>query len=164
MPKIKILAIDPGVTSGYCFAEMERKDPGSMDFTNINLRPEQHIDDVEDCWDRIEEFAPRYIICEDFEYRNKSRSGLVLFSVQLIGVVSLYELKSQQQCAVYLQPASQGKSYYSNVLLKKLGVYKPGTAWEHSMDATRHLLHWLTFGAGYQYTQGHDIKDLVKLV
>lgn len=160
---MKILAIDPGVTTGYCMAEIA---PTILKSIEIRIQPEQHLDDVEDCWDRIEAFQPRYIVCEDFEYRNKSRSGLVLFSVQLIGIASLYELKSREpyQCSLYMQKAAEGKGYYTNPLLKQLGVYKAGTVWEHSMDATRHLLHWLTFNAGYQYTQGHDIKDLVKLV
>lgn len=162
MSPIKILAIDPGVTSGYCFAEFRNVDHSTD--VEIRLRPEQYCDDVEELWDRIEKFQPRYIICEDFEYRNQARSGLILFSVQLIGVVSLYELKSQKQCAIYMQKAAQGKSYYTNTQLKNLGVFKPGESWEHSMDATRHLLHWFTFGAGYQFTQGHDIKDLVELV
>lgn len=156
---MKILAIDPGVTSGYCFAEL---DP--VGWKRLEIRPEQHVDDVDGVWDRIKEFEPRYIICEDFEYRNKSRHGLVLFSVQAIGVVRLYEFKAITQISVVLQTAATGKGYYTNKLMKDMGVFKPGAAWEHSMDATRHLLHWLTFREGYQYIQGTDIKDIVRII
>lgn len=165
---MKILAIDPGVTSGYCFATLEGTitrhiNEETVNNLSINITPYQQIDDVEDCWDRIEKFQPDYLICEDFEYRNKARAGLVLFSVQLIGVCNLYALKAAK-CSLTLQTAATGKGYYTNDLLKKVGVYKPGAAWEHSMDATRHLLHWLTFREGYQFIQGKDIKDIVRLV
>lgn len=157
---MKILAIDPGVTTGYCFAELR---PTILRDIELVITPEQHLDDVEDCWNRIEKFGPRYIICEDFEYRNKSRSGLVLFSVQLIGIANLYAAKAQQ-CATILQTGATGKGYYTNKLLKDLGVFKPGDAWDHSMDATRHLLHWLTFREGYQFIQGKKMEDIVRLI
>jgi hypothetical protein len=145
---VKILAIDPGVTSGFCYARIAQN-------TLLEFYPFQAIDDVEDMWDRIEAFKPRYIICEDFEYRSgKGRSGLNLFPVQLIGVVKLYELKAQQQCAVFMQKASTGKSYYNDVNLKAKGFYRRGVP--HGMDATRHLLQWFTFGAGYKYNNGNQ--------
>lgn len=153
--------MDPGVTTGYCFAELENVNHS----TDVKLTtwPKQYVDDVDELWDRIEAFGPRYIVCEDFEYRNRSRAGLVLFSVQAIGVARLYSLKTPQQCDITLQKAAQGKGYYTNTLLKKLGVYKPGENWEHSMDATRHLLHWLTFSSGYQLIEGQNMADIIKL-
>ena len=47
------------------------------------------------------------------------------------------------------QSASTGKAYYSNDKLKQHGVYVKGTA--HARDATRHLLHYITFGEGNQW-------------
>jgi len=161
---LRILGIDPGRTTGYCFAHLLNVSD-ELNSPVLLIDPRQHMDDVDDLWDRIAEFKPRYIICEDFEFRNKARAGLVLFSVQLIGITRLYELKGapllKHQCAVTLQKAAQGKGYYSDLLLKQIGVYKRGVP--HGMDATRHLLHWMTFGAGYSMIQGLDIGKLVKL-
>lgn len=145
---MRIMSIDPGVTSGMCYAKIDQAITDSV----LEFYPFEAIDDVEEMWDRIEAFKPRYIVCEDFEFRaGTRRTGLVLFSVQLIGIVNLYCLKAQQS-AVFLQKASTGKSYYTDATLKKNGFYRKGAP--HGMDATRHLLHWFTFGAGYQYNNG----------
>lgn len=150
---MKILAIDPGVTTGYCKME------------NRKLRPEQHMHEVDECWDFVEDYAPDHIICEDFEFRGRARTNLVLYSVQLIGVVRLYELKRNARMQppfveVFLQKAATGKAYYTNKQLKDLGLHRPGAQWEHSMDATRHLMHWLTFGPGYRFIEGKRITEL----
>jgi len=142
---MRLLAIDPGVTTGYCIGE-------TSDTENIiALRPFQTVDDVDDVWDRLADLQPRYIVCENFEFRQKSRGGLNLFPVQVIGIVRLYEFKAQHQTSVQLQKASEGKGYYTDVQLKRLGIHQRGVP--HGMDATRHLVHWLTFGSGYQITQ-----------
>lgn len=157
---MKILAIDPGVTTGYCLAEIRNVNQSTKIL--IDLHPSQMVDDVDGVWDKLDEIKPRYIVCEDFEFRQKSRAGLVLFSVQVIGVVRLYEIKAEHQIAVYLQKASQGKGYYTDKMLRDVGLYKRGIP--HGTDALRHLCHWLTFGAGSQFTQGHNIKDITRLV
>lgn len=154
---MKILAIDPGVTTGYCLGTLVEDATRSL-----VLQPFQMVDDVDDIWDRLEKIQPRYIVCEDFEFRNRARAGLVLFSVQAIGVVRLYELKAEHQTAVVMQKAAQGKSYYSDTQLKKLNLYKRG--FPHAMDATRHLLQWITFGSGYQLIEGKSIGDIATLI
>jgi hypothetical protein len=148
---MKILAIDPGVTSGYCLAQVASP--------AIALKPFQMVDDVDDIWDRLALLEPRYIICENFEFRQRSRAGLNLFPMQAIGVIRLYELKASHQTSVTLQKASEGKSYFTDAQLKRLGVYKRGLP--HGMDATRHLIHWFTFGSGYQFVQKNDQKYIL---
>ena len=57
---------------------------------------------------------------------------------------------ADHQCGVYLQKPSVGLGgFYSDKMLKQLGFYK--RALPHGMSATKHLLQWATFGAGYQY-------------
>lgn len=156
---LKILAVDPGVTSGYCEATLT-DDRGND--PHIELKPFQMVDDVDDIWRRLEKIKPRYIVCEDFEYRNRSRAGLVLFSVQAIGVIRLYELMAEHQTAVVLQKAATGKGFFTDTQLKNHGAYKRGIP--HAMDATRHLLHWLTFMSGHQLVEGIDLKTIIRLV
>jgi hypothetical protein len=142
MDPILVMSCDPGVTSGYTYAELS---PGEY----CHYYPFQEMDDVSEFWDRLATFGPRYLIMEDFEFRRKSRTGLNLFPVQLIGVAHLYEYRAKQQFALVLQKAAQGKSFYTDTQLKKFDLYKAGIP--HGMDASRHLLQWLTFGAGYQF-------------
>jgi len=152
---IKVIAIDPGGTTGYCYAEISEGE-------YCHYYPFQMVDDVEDLWDRLDRFAPRFIIMEDFEYRQRARAGLDLTPVKLIGVAQLYELKAPHQCALYLQKAATGKAYYRDPTLKQHGLYKRGVP--HGMDASRHLLQWLTFGAGFRFMQDKQIKDFIKIL
>ena len=141
---MRIISIDPGELTGYCYAELDEE------ATELRFHPFQIVDDVDNLWNRLEEFKPKYIIIEDFEFRGGARKGLNLFPVQLIGVARLYELEgSDINCRVFIQKAAQGKSYYTDPILKELGLYVRGKP--HGMDATRHLLQWCTFGFGNQF-------------
>jgi hypothetical protein len=152
---MRIIAIDPGVMTGICYAEIEQG--------HLTYHPFQTTDDVDDLWDRLERFRPRFIVIEDFEFRRGKRSagGLDLTPLQLIGVSRLYSLKAMHQCAIYVQKASTGKQYYTDRVLKQLKLYK--RALPHGMDASRHLLQWAFFGPGYQFMQGTDMEESVTM-
>lgn len=147
---MRVLSIDPGGTTGYCYAEI--KDG------KIGYHPFQMFDDVDDLYSRLEVFKPDFIIIEDFEFRGGARKGLDLTPVQLIGVTRLYCLNSG--CKLFTQKASTGKAYYTDAALKSRGLYLRGCP--HGMDASRHLLQWFTFGYGHQF-QGQD-NDFAELV
>jgi hypothetical protein len=136
---ITVLSVDPGITTGYCLATVDR--------TTIDLWPHQEKYDVAPFYSQLDKHGPDHIILEDFEYRKSQRDGLILFSVQLIGVTRLWG--KWKTVPVTMQSAAKGKGFYSNDQLKLVGAYKRGIP--HAMDATRHLMHWLTFGAGFQY-------------
>lgn len=137
------MGIDPGVMTGYC--------KGTLEDNTLVLEPRQVTDDVDDVWRYLESLKPRHVVIEDFDFRQKSRAGLNLFPVQVIGIVRLWELMSITQTAVHLQKAATGKSYYTDNVLKQHDLYKRGVP--HGLDALRHLLHWFTFGPGYQFNQ-----------
>lgn len=142
---MKVLAIDPGVTTGFA--------QGRISEGHLYYYAFQIVDDVDDLWRRLIAFGPRHIIIEDFEFRQgKQRTGINLFPVQLIGITRLYAMIGDVQCAVHIQKASFGKAYYSDTILKSSSLYKRGIP--HAMDASRHLLQWFTFGSGYQYNGG----------
>ena len=146
---ISVISIDPGITTGYCRALVDNK--------GCAVRPYQAKNDVWQHWDELKAYHPDIIIIEDFEYRKGQRDGLILFSVQLIGVTRLWA--KQNNATLYIQKAMEGKSHFSNELLKDRGVYKRGMP--HAMDATRHLIHWFTFKAGYQYVKPDDPIELL---
>lgn len=140
---LKVLSIDPGITTGYVYVAI--KD----DWCYVAPLQAKHSpgDHYTLLW-----HGPRVdqLISEDFEIRPNSPAGLILFSCQLIGITAAYS----EICKVPLkmQKAGYGKSHFADAKqLKEAGVYKPGAAWEHSMDAMRHFMQWYTFGPGYKY-------------
>ena len=149
---IKVLAVDPGIMTGFTYARI-------TDDQRLEVYPFQMPDAVDDFWRRLHEFQPDIIVMEDFEFRGRARTGLILYPVQLIGIASLYEMvEPTGRCQLVLQPASTGKAYYTDVMLKSKGVYKRGIP--HGMDSLRHLLQWATFRGGAQYV---DFKTGEKL-
>jgi hypothetical protein len=151
---MKIISIDPGVMTGYCYAELIGN--------KLEYYPFQMVDEVDDLWRRLKEFKPDYAIIEDFEFRGGKRatSGLNLFSVQLIGVTRLYgELTNAR---VFIQKAAQGKSYYTDPVLKQIGLHKRGIP--HAMDASRHLLQWCMFGFGNQFIDKQSTDDFATIL
>jgi hypothetical protein len=149
---MRVIAIDPGVTSGYTFALVGEK--------LTAFYPFQMKDDVDDMWHRLERYGPSHIVMENFEFRQRAGTGLDLFPVQLIGVARLFTKYRDKGCQIHLQSAHQGKGYYSDKVLKSRGLHKRGIP--HGTDASRHLLHWLTFGYGYQLCPSGNFSMLDK--
>jgi hypothetical protein len=153
---VKVIAVDPGIMTGYCYAKIEDG--------KLTYHPFQITDDVDDFWRRLGSFEPHYIVIEDFEFRRGKRSagGLELFPVQMVGVARLYSAIAPHQCAAFVQKAAQGKSYYTNAVLQQNKLYVRGIP--HAMDASRHLLHWYTFGHGNKYAGSKTTVDSVSIV
>jgi hypothetical protein len=141
---MKIIALDPGVTTGVAIGNIDDKGLMSVDAFQKNY---QHIE----LFSTLQLEFPEHVICESFEYRNTSRSGVNLYPVELIGVVHLFIQGCISPVGLYMQNAATGKGFYSDNKLKEAGVYQRGVP--HGMDALRHLLQWYTFGAGYQYNK-----------
>jgi hypothetical protein len=142
---MNIVSIDPGITTGYAIAILDTEvlyvSYAQEKFSHRNL------------WDMLTEIEPAYVICESFEYRNnRHRNNLELYPLELIGVVKLFTDPNN----LTMQNAAKGKGFYTDEKLKKMDLYIPGL--QHGRDAARHLLHWFTFGPGYQYnTKGTKI-------
>lgn len=145
-PPASFLALDPGGTTGWCLARWLPENNrivlscGQNQWSLYDLYTAMMAVSADD--------SPFTIIYESFEYRNKARAGLNLIPVKLIGVI---ELLGQLDCGfrMYSQNAAQGKGFYSDDKLKKMELYQVGD--QHGRDATRHMLHFFTFGAGVQW-------------
>jgi len=149
-----ILAIDPGVTTGLCH--------GKLDTTagTLTVRPEQDKYSPNELLNLLMDAVPEkhegmlHVIYESFQYRNASRAGLNLTPVKLIGVIELFDERYVQDdglshVRLYEQSPATGKAFFRDDRLKELDIYEVGC--EHGRDATRHLMQWITFGAGSQY-------------
>lgn len=135
--KSSVLAIDPGVTTGYAWAAItERKvesiGAGEGDYTEAEL------------WGLLSSVSPAAIVAESFEFRQRARDGLVLQSRNLLGVCILWT--TLRNVPYFEQSASKGKGFFTDEKLRSVQAYWKGLG--HARDATRHLLYWITFGAG----------------
>jgi len=134
-----LLSLDPGITTGYCLARMASDDTLEIAYNEAELQPA-------DLLLMLQDLEPKVIIYEDFQYRNRARNKLVLFSVQLIGVIEAYNTLNPD-CHVKKQTPAQGKGHYDDNALRRLDLYQKGTV--HGRDAARHMLQFCTFGAGW---------------
>lgn len=146
MAQLKVLALDPGETTGYALAVLDSRFYLAYDEARLSH---------EDFWkflQKVMRHGSVHTVCEDFEFRQgKQKDGLNLYPVELIGILRLF-CSNDRWYPLWMQKAAQGKGYYDDNKLKKLGVYQKG--YDHGRDAARHLLHWFQFGAGYQFN--HD--------
>lgn len=147
MSLISVIALDPGGTTGYAW--------GSIEAGLMTISTGQAKWRVSDLWLELHSTCPDIIVMETFKYRNRARSGLELISVELIGVVHLYEElrnsdENQHRVEVFDQtPGAVLNQYYDKRKLEKSGLWHQ--AMPHANDAATHLLHWYSFGPGYKY-------------
>jgi len=148
---LKVLSLDPGETTGYALA-VNAKEKLFLAYSEARF-------DHQGFWDFLRKIALHgtvHTVCEDFEFRrSKQKDGLNLYPVELIGIVRLF-CNGNEWSPLWMQKAAQGKAYYDDNKLKSMEVYQKGC--EHGRDATRHLLHWFTFGAGYQFNEDPQVE------
>lgn len=136
-----ILSIDPGGTTGYAIGEVIDNSFRFVDCGEAKLSPA-------DLFGLCECLGPLYVVAESFEFRQQ-KHRIVLDSRNLLGVLELWTtLRNRHFCT---QSAATGKAYFTDDKLKQGNVYKIGA--QHARDATRHLLHFVTFGEGYQFNR-----------
>lgn len=136
------VAFDPGTTTGICI--------GLLEENKLWVAPDERkfgLTQLYDCLIWFEPYDP-YVIYEDFQYRNYARAGLDLTPVKMIGIIELFSENNEGK--FFKQTPAQGKGFFSDTRLKNMDIYKVGK--QHGRDATRHLMQWLTFGAGSQFT------------
>lgn len=141
-----ILALDPGITTGYALGVLDEK---------LFIAVGESKMDHREFYDFLQRTYPHHMVCESFEFRqNRDKDKLVLYPVELIGLVKFFCSSPMVGPHLSMQTAAQGKSYHSDAVLKKLGVYQAGMP--HGMDAVRHLLRWLVFGGGFRLIEGNE--------
>lgn len=168
----RILTLDPGVTTGYIISV--------IDGSHIYLVPGQKRWNELDLHNFLAGWNVDHIICEDFEFRQRSKDNLELFSRNLIGIVNLHVqlrgslAKSYSNVNVprlFIQkPATgEGGHFKGDRALKERNIWKPGEDYHHSMSALRHFMYWLHYGYGYQYisdalllTYTYDTEDSIR--
>jgi hypothetical protein len=159
---VRALAIDPGGTTGYAMGYL---DVNANELTIECGQQEWSMGDMYEMLDNWiageSENMPVHVIYEDFSYRNAARAGLDLTPVKLIGIIELYKERYEPNVGFTKQSAATGKAFWNNDKLKAKGIYARGK--DHGRDATRHLMHWLAFGAGSQYGDVNTMKFMLEV-
>ena len=140
----RIVALDPGGTTGW--STITINDDDVLSFNHGMLQRQQHHQQLYKLLEDLQVGVNDYeIVCESFEYRNASRPGLELVSVEYIGVMKLF--CQERNIQFHMQSASQGKvrdkptAFVKSENLKRLGLWSPSQV--HAMDAYGHLLYYL---------------------
>jgi hypothetical protein len=175
MTTFRILALDPGGVTGWAtYTALRMITPNSLhvgqkislpfsndlyeyfdeewsggqlgEFNGKKWAPKKHHNDLETLlgMQHVQDFT---VVCESFEYRNESPSGLVLMSREYIGVVERF--CQERNVPLVMQKAAVGKvtkkSFVRKENLERLGLWVKGGAstWNHMMDADGHLLQYM---------------------
>jgi hypothetical protein len=151
---LRILSLDPGETTGYALAAKDR-DRLYLAYDQAKMSPAEF-------WyflTNVARHGDLHTVCESFEFRQgKQKDGLNLYPVELIGIVRLF-CSNERWYPLWMQKAAQGLGHFDDIKLKNMGVYQKGV--EHGRSATKHLLHWFNFGAGYQFNDNDPTVELV---
>lgn len=154
-----VFACDPGGSSGIATAEWQPAGPDdqlmSIDqikFSRWTMGPEPHHSEL---WQHLYEVHHNIspytnIVWESFEFRQHfftdddgkpiAKMKVELISREYIGILTLF-------CELYKVPnhhrtASSAKLFIDDEKIKQVGLWIPGKP--HEMDATRHLLRFMT--------------------
>jgi hypothetical protein len=151
MTTFRIVALDPGGTTGWAtftashMPPLEEGEPGELvngQWTCGQIGPDDHHNLLDAMLGNFQVSEYR-IVCESFEYRNRSRAGLELVSCEYIGVTKRF--CQERDVPLRLQTASMGKitpnSFVKKINLERLGLWTPG--YKHAMDGYGHLLYYL---------------------
>lgn len=156
MQNFRLIALDPGGTTGWAtFTALKMPVVGgssdefeyhSVEWKCGQVGPYEHHQELYAmlCSFQVQE---THVICESFEYRNKTRPGLELITREYIGVAKLF--CAERNVQLHMQSASMGKGFVRDTNIKRLGLWSVG--WKHAMDSYRHLLY-------YMINAGHIIE------
>lgn len=143
----KIITFDPGGTTGIAVATID-SNVEVPKFEVEQLGPQQHHVELEDFLEHNLAHADRkFVVYETFDYRNTSRSGLVLDSREYIGVITLW--CKRRGVALYKQTPAQAKGFVSDNILKELNLYSK--AFRHANDAMRHLIYFIVNNDDFRF-------------
>ena len=140
IPVDKILAFDPGGTTGYCVYEYS--DERYLSYGEIPVGNHHSI-----IASLLGAHQPDLVITERFDYRPKL-GKVELQAIEYIGVLQLWAQTSKVPL-VRQQQLKGSAGLWTDDKLKVLGLYQPGSP--HAMDSIRQLLYFVTTELGDLY-------------
>jgi len=139
---MKILAFDPGGTTGVCFSNTQNlKFDYSKKYFNSIVQWTDNVIDFLPLKECIEETTPDLVVVESFKlypWKAKAKIWDDFEEVQKIGAIKLTCLANNIE--LVLQGANQ-KKFFKDKKLKEFNLYKNKTP--HERDAIRHNLIYI---------------------
>jgi hypothetical protein len=129
---MQVVGLDPGVTTGYA-----KYDLTTGFWSQIHLGPMDHH-----MWlyNMLYDDDPDVVVCERFNYQRRDK--VILTSVEYIGVAKYY--CATRETPYVAQNAGDAKRLWPEEKIKALGLWI--ASMPHAMDATRHVLYYVTIG------------------
>jgi hypothetical protein len=140
-----VFAVDPGPHTGIFYQDAAGVHTEMLDLRGA-INPHQQLymwlmSHVNPATDKV--------VCESFEFRKddaQTRSYIDYSTGELVGAVALF---CQLTETVHVrQMAAQGKGFWNDEKLRRVGLWVGGPDAKHMRDATRHWLHYHCFGRG----------------
>jgi len=129
---MRILALDPGKTTGVCLAINGRIEETRETPTTTGGEFHELLHVMEYWW------KPDLVICEQFLHR--TTIGVDTTALEVIGCVKMF-VWLQSPMELVFQTPSMAKAFWTDDKLKAVGLWRKGQ--RHAMDATRHALAYL---------------------
>jgi len=145
-----IYAVDPGPHTGIFWIDDEGQHRVTLDYSDgLVKKPLWHLY----TW-LMQMMNPKtdQMVLESFEFRKEDaheREYIDYSTGEFVGVCKLYCDLTETPC--YVQSASEGKGFWDDDKLKRVGLYVTGKEQRHVRDATRHWLHHVTFRENNDY-------------
>lgn len=150
---MKILALDPSGnfeegkgTTGYCVGD---------EYGNIRTAgqiPAKKYNTQIDYWNAvlklIKKVNPSVIVCEDYRLYQTAAEAQInskMETVQLIGLIKWFVGGGVINIPITMQMAHEVKLRWPDELLKEKGFFFNLHVSNHSKDAIRHYVHYITF-------------------
>jgi len=132
---MRVVALDPGGTTGWAFWDSDRSTFGQITEEG-QLGPGSHHTEL---WVLLRTFEPNVVVCESFLYRQQANA--VLVSCEYIGVTELFCQVKHTPLIYQTASVIHGGGPWDDVALKKLGLWTRGA--RHANDAKLHLINYL---------------------
>jgi hypothetical protein len=130
---MKVVALDPGGTTGWASYDLDTEQ-----MERRQLGPGKHHGEL---YATLCVEMPDVLVVEDFRYRQQANA--VLVSVEYIGVSELFvAMYPDVELVRQGSDIAHGSGTWDDDKVKKLNLWIPGQ--RHAMDATIHLLHFLS--------------------
>lgn len=123
-----ILALDPGGITGW-------RTYSSGLFTAGFLGPDPHHKEL---WGFLDSVSADVVVCESFQHTTGKSTELI--SAEYVGIVKAWAGINDRK--LVMQTSSEGKGFWNDDKLKRISLYVVN---KHIRDATRHLLHYMSF-------------------
>lgn len=147
---LRILGIDPGVTTGLAslnhrilsaqeaVGQSSQHRHETTGWKRSQMKGEGDGSHHRALWAYLTESEPDIIVMERFEYQRRDK--VILTSLEYIGIVRLYCEATGRPYK--MQTPSQAKNLWTQDKMEALGLWLPSQP--HAMDATRHVLYYVT--------------------